>query len=121
MMILAVEVIRNNMVGRHSELRLYLDILPDPSMVGCSVRSSEMFHRSHSHTKRILLEDVETTMVFLKHFNATKQSLSGIGRIHVPRARKVGDLIPIINGVMKWAPGTQLKLYEVTDGGFLPI
>jgi ubiquitin carboxyl-terminal hydrolase 7 len=29
----AVEVIRNNMAARQSDLRLYLDIIPDPSKV----------------------------------------------------------------------------------------
>ena len=53
-------------------------------------------------------------MIFLKHFHATRQSLCGICKIHMPSASKVNDLIPIINERMKWASGTPLKLYEVT-------
>src|SRR5258708_5940291 len=52
-------------------------------------------------------------MIFLKHFDTTRQSLFGIGKIHMPRASKVSDLIPIINERMRWASGTPLKLYEV--------
>ena len=54
------------------------------------------------------------TIVFLKHFNATRQTLSGIGNTYVRRANKVSDLIPIVKEKMKWSPETQLKLYEVT-------
>ena len=60
-------------------------------------------------------------MVFLKHFDTTRQSLFGIGKIHMPRASKVSDLIPIINERMRWASGTPLKLFEVTDRTFLPL
>ena len=52
-------------------------------------------------------------MIFLKHFDTTRQSLYGIGKIHMPRASKVSDLIPIINERMRWASGTPLKLFEV--------
>lgn len=38
MLVVAVEVIRNNMAARQNDLRLYLDIIPDPSKVcRCSV------------------------------------------------------------------------------------
>ena len=59
--------------------------------------------------------DARMIMIFLKHFDFTKQSLLGIGKIYMPSASKVRDLIPIINKRMKWAPGTSLRLYEVTN------
>jgi hypothetical protein len=59
-------------------------------------------------------------MIFLKHFDTTRQSLFGIGKIHMPRASKVSDLIPIINERMRWASGTPLKLYEVMFIVFSP-
>ena len=59
-------------------------------------------------------------MIFLKHFDAITQSLLGVGKVHLPRVCKMSDLIPIINDRMKWAPGTPLKLYEVTNGAFPP-
>ena len=60
-------------------------------------------------------------IVFLKHFNTTRQTLFGIGNIYVRRTDRVRDLIPIITDRMKWSPETQLKLYEVTTSGFSPI
>jgi len=60
-------------------------------------------------------------MVFLKHFDTTRQSLFGIGKIHMPRASKVSDLIPIINERMRWASGTPLKLFEVADCTFSTV
>jgi len=59
--------------------------------------------------------------VFLKHFNTTIQHLFGAGKIDVLRAGKVGGLIPVINERMKWASGTPLKLYEVTNGSPPPM
>jgi len=55
-------------------------------------------------------------IIFLKHFDIMKQSLFGIGKIHIPEDEKVSDLIPIINERMGWAPGTPLELYEVVNG-----
>lgn len=52
-------------------------------------------------------------MIFLKHFDTSKQTLYGIGKVHVQRASKVSDLVPLINERMRWTPGTPLKLYEV--------
>jgi len=59
--------------------------------------------------------------VFLKHFNTKTQSLFGIGKVDMPGASGVGDLIPVINERMKWAPGTPLKLYEVTNDALSPM
>ena len=52
-------------------------------------------------------------MIFLKHFDTSKQTLYGVGKVYVPRSSKVGDLVGIINERMRWPPGTPLKLYEV--------
>lgn len=52
-------------------------------------------------------------MIFLKHFDTSKQSLYGIGKVYMARNSKVSDLIPVINERMRWTPGTPLKLYEV--------
>lgn len=69
-------------------------------------------------TKNIQTDNAGTIMIFLKHFDTTRQSLYGIGKIHMPRASKVTDLIPIVNERMRWASATPLKLYEVTIGVF---
>ena len=52
-------------------------------------------------------------MIFLKHFDTSKQTLCGVGKVYVPRSSKVGDLASVINERMRWTPGTPLKLYEV--------
>jgi len=52
-------------------------------------------------------------MIFLKHFDTSKQTLCGVGKCYVVRNSKVGDLISVINERMRWTPGTPLKLYEV--------
>jgi ubiquitin carboxyl-terminal hydrolase 7 len=54
-------------------------------------------------------------IIFLKYFDIMKQSLFGVGEIHMRGAKKVSNLIPIINERMEWAPGTPLKLYEVAN------
>ena len=54
-------------------------------------------------------------MVFLKHFDTTRQSLFGIGKMYIPIVSKVRHLIPSINIRMRWAPETPLKLYEVRE------
>ena len=105
-------------VRQQSDLRLYLDILPDPSKVGCLSYSPGTLHSLSLRAKKIQLDNAGTIMVFLKHFDTTRQSLFGIGKIHMPRASKVSDLIPIINERMRWASGTPLKLYEVTNAAF---
>ena len=99
------------MATRQPHLLLYLDILPDPSKAS----SLEICHDPHLGAKEIQSGDIGTVTVtvFLKHFDAAKQTLFGIGKLCVPRATKVGNLIPIINERMKWAPSTPMKIYEV--------
>jgi ubiquitin carboxyl-terminal hydrolase 7 len=58
-------------------------------------------------------------MVFLKHFDTSKQNLLGVGKVYMQRTSKVGDLIPIINERMRWTPGTPLKLYEEIKPGMI--
>jgi hypothetical protein len=53
-------------------------------------------------------------MIFFKHFDTSKQTLLGAGKAVVAKNSKVSDLVPIINERMRWAPGTPLKLYEVS-------
>lgn len=39
----AVEVIRNNMAARQNDLRLYLDVIPDPVKVGVNLHNTDFF------------------------------------------------------------------------------
>jgi ubiquitin carboxyl-terminal hydrolase 7 len=94
---LTVEVIRNSMAARQTDLRLYLDVLP------------ENFKPDPTQ---------QSIMVFLKHFDTSKQTLYGVGKAVVSRHSKVADLIPIINERMRWPP-TPMKLYEEIKPGMI--
>jgi ubiquitin carboxyl-terminal hydrolase 7 len=89
------------MAARQTDLRLYLDVVADPPAKG----------------------DVPQgyIMLFLKHFDAGKQTLLGAGRTYVSRASKVGDLAAHVNERMRWAPGTPLKLYEEIKPGMIEL
>jgi len=94
------------MAMQHGDFLLYLDLLPDPTEGSSS---------SHcSWAKETQSGGPREVMIFLKHFDATKQTLFGIGKVCVPRVMKVSELAEIINERMKWRSGTQLKLYEVS-------
>jgi ubiquitin carboxyl-terminal hydrolase 7 len=60
-------------------------------------------------------------MVFLKHFDTSKQTLRGIGKCYAQRTAKVQDLVPTINERMRWTPGTPLKLYEEIKPGMIEL
>ncbi|RXW23380.1 hypothetical protein EST38_g2471 [Candolleomyces aberdarensis] len=97
---LTVEVIRNNMSARQTDLRLYLDLIPDPTKPDPPPQS---------------------IMVFIKHFDTSKQTLLGAGKVYVLRSNKVGDLVPIINERMRWTPGTPIKLFEEIKPGMIEL
>ncbi|KAI6021205.1 ICP0-binding domain of ubiquitin-specific protease 7-domain-containing protein [Pisolithus marmoratus] len=88
----AAELIRSNTGEERDDLRLYLDVITGPSK-----------------------PDIPPghIVVFLKHFDTSKQTLLGVGKIFVSKNSKVWDLHPIINERMRWAPGARLRLYEV--------
>ena len=108
---IAVEVIRNNMAARQNDLRLYLDLVADPAKVGWNSFYLYLFVANAPGFQPE--PPAGSIMIFLKHFDASKQTLLGVGRIYVLRNSKVGDLAPIINERMRWTPGTPLKLFEV--------
>lgn len=97
---LTVEVIRNNMAARQNDLRLYLDVIPDPAKPDPPQQS---------------------IMIFLKHFDTSKQTLFGVGKTYMLRTSKVGDLAIVINERMRWTPGTPLKLYEEIKPGMIEL
>jgi ubiquitin carboxyl-terminal hydrolase 7 len=60
-------------------------------------------------------------MIFLKHFDTSKQTLTGAGKVYMARTAKVADLVPVINEKMRWTPGTPLKLYEEIKPGMIEL
>ncbi|KAF7680281.1 cysteine proteinase [Alternaria burnsii] len=51
-------------------------------------------------------------MIFLKHFDASEQSLFGVGTLYAAFQDKVSDLTPAITKMLGWPTGTQIKLSE---------
>jgi ubiquitin carboxyl-terminal hydrolase 7 len=60
-------------------------------------------------------------MVFLKHFDAGKQQLYGLGKSYVQRGMKVGDLGNIIYEKMRWPANTPLKFFEEIKPGMIEL
>lgn len=52
-------------------------------------------------------------LLFLKHFDAEKQTLLGQGHVYIGKHKKIAELGPLILERMGWPAGTQLRLYEV--------
>jgi len=101
------------MAARQNDLRLYLDVIADPSKVYALVIQPLML----TYQQFSILQPEpppQSIMVFLKHFDTSKQTLYGVGKVYMSRTSKVGDLLPVINERMRWTPGTPLKLYEVS-------
>ena len=91
-----VEIIRDKMASRASDLKLYVEIAGKDST-----------DRPWS-----TLAGSSLCMIFLKHFDATKQTLTGVRSLHVQKQAKVMDIIPTINETMGWPANTALRLYE---------
>ncbi|GMF72970.1 unnamed protein product [Aspergillus oryzae] len=53
-----------------------------------------------------------SVLVFLKHFDAPSQTLSGVGPVYVRKNQKVAELAPTILEKMEWPAGTEFMLYE---------
>ena len=97
-------------VRQQNDLRLYLDVIPDPSHVSSLSRLNCPLMLTCLIQPEIPGGSI---MIFLKHFDVTRQSLYGIGKVYVSRSAKVADLYQFINEKMRWSAGTPLKLYEV--------
>ncbi|KAI6041644.1 ICP0-binding domain of ubiquitin-specific protease 7-domain-containing protein [Pisolithus marmoratus] len=97
---LTVEMICNNMAATRKDLCLYLDVITGP----CNL---------YPPPGHIIL--------FLKHFDMSKQTLLGVGKVYVSRDSKVEELHPIINGHMRWTPGVPLSLYEEVKPGMIEL
>ncbi|KAI6167308.1 ICP0-binding domain of ubiquitin-specific protease 7-domain-containing protein [Pisolithus thermaeus] len=98
---LTVEAIRdmaNPM--RKGDLCLYFDVIMGPS-------------RPYPPPGHII--------VFLKHFDTSKQTLLGVGKVFVSRNSKVQDLHLIISERMKWTPDVPLRVYEEIQPGMIEL
>ncbi|CAO1629496.1 unnamed protein product [Sympodiomycopsis kandeliae] len=95
---LTLEMVRDRMASRQNDLRLFLELV----------------------TPELKLDDPNPPlMIFLKYFDVSRQSLTGVSRVYVQRNQKVSDVIPTINELMRWAPQTQIRLYEEIKPGMI--
>ena len=95
---LTLEMVREKMASRQNDLRLFLEV---------------------NHHESPKPEGQSVSMIFLKYFDVSRQSLTGAGRIYVQSNQKVGDLVPKINELMRWPPTTALRLYEEIKPGMI--
>jgi len=70
-------------------------------------------------TDKPTLKAYDTILVFLKHFDARKQTLLGLGKKYVLRNSRPADLCPTINQELKRPPSTSLKFYEEVKPGLI--
>ena len=103
------------MAARQTDLRLYLDVIPDPSKVPSGLQPQLSLTSAQPELPQ------GTSMIFLKHFDTSKQTLHGIGKCYAQRNAKISDLVPTINERMRWTPGTPLKLYEEIKPGMIEL
>jgi ubiquitin carboxyl-terminal hydrolase 7 len=62
-----------------------------------------------------------TLVIFLKHFDVSKQHLYGIGKMYVQRGMKVADLTALINERLRWPTNTPLKFFEEIKPGMIEL
>ncbi|PWY79654.1 ubiquitin C-terminal hydrolase [Aspergillus heteromorphus CBS 117.55] len=65
--------------------------------------------------------DNNSLLVFLKHFDAPSQTLTGVGPVYVRKTQKVADLAPVILEKMGWPAGTEFMLYEEIKHNMIDI
>lgn len=95
---LTLETVRDRMASRQNDLRLYLEMM----------------------TPETAAEKAQgNIMIFLKYFDVSRQTLTGVGRVYVNKNMKVSDLVPTINQQMLWPPTVQLRLYEEIKQGMI--
>lgn len=62
-----------------------------------------------------------TLVIFLKHFDVSKQHLYGICKMYVQRSMKVADLTAMINERLRWPANTPLKFFEEIKPGMIEL
>jgi hypothetical protein len=60
-------------------------------------------------------------MVFIKHFDASKQSLLGVERLYVAVDSRLIDILPTICAALQLSPLTKLRFYEVKMNHLLDL
>ncbi|OAV95865.1 hypothetical protein PTTG_04895 [Puccinia triticina 1-1 BBBD Race 1] len=90
---LTMESVRQ-MAPSDQDLHLYLEVI-DPA-----------------HEAQAAEVEEKQLMIFLKYFNVSDQTLSGIGHFWVKEGQKGTDLVPLIKSRMEFPEDRRLKIYE---------
>jgi ubiquitin carboxyl-terminal hydrolase 7 len=89
------ELSKQTTTSKGNPFRLWMEVSP----VGSDVQPQEW-------------SDNDFVLVFLKNFDVTTQTLSGVGSVYMRKNQKVQDLAPIILSKMNWPTGTDFMLFE---------
>lgn len=92
-----MESVRDKMASRQSDLKLYLEIFPEEEKKAWASENPEE----------------QPIMIFVKQFDVSTQTLTGVGHFYVHKHMRVGDLVPMICERTQMPPNTPLKIYEV--------
>lgn len=57
-------------------------------------------------------DSTNSILIFLKHFDAPAQTLTGVGSVYIRKNQKVSELAPVILEKMNWPPGSDFSLFE---------
>lgn len=93
-------------VQNKAPFRLWIEIL-DRNAEG----KAELVDRVTSTSGQAAAKPV---LLFLKHFDTDKQTLTGTGHVYISSTGKVADMIPQILESMSWPFGTELRFWEVS-------
>ncbi|KAF9172197.1 hypothetical protein BGX20_006156 [Mortierella sp. AD010] len=84
-----------------ADLKCYVEFADKTEKV---VNGRTSWLHSDSHDSNI--------MIFVKYYDPYTSTLEGLGKLHVQRTAKVGDIISILNEKKGFPSNTQLKLFE---------
>lgn len=101
---LTLEAVRERMASRQHDLRFFLEVLMPNTLATTHLDGGN---------------PADAVLIFLKHFDTSRQTLHGVSRMYVQRQMRVGDLAPTINELMRWPPTTQIKLFEEIKPGMI--
>lgn len=91
-----MESVRDKMASRQQDLKLYLEIFPTDEKV--------KWASEHPEDQPI--------MIFVKHFDVSAQTLTGVGHFYVHKHMRVQELATLICERTAVPVGTPLKIYE---------
>lgn len=100
---------------KQQELRLWAEYAAEATPEGDPIWPT--FQNAHNGTAGQTKTDL--IVLFLKHFDIERQTLSGAGHIYISREKKVEELVPAILKKMQWpeklpnGDKLQLRLFEV--------